>query len=103
MYSPDFTAQNCLFGAVQITKDSDSDQNKYVGYGICFDGKSSFNFGNRNDARNVMILGVDMTPYYPSTSLSNEEQYTKDNKMYVLGKSFMQGFSTDGGGHTIDK
>ena len=104
VYSSDFTAQNCLFGAAKITKDSsNSDHSKYVGYGICSDAKGSFSFGDRNDARNVMILGVDMTPYYPSTSLSKEEQYTKDNKIYVLGKTFIQSFSTDGGGNTIDK
>ena len=44
-----------------------------------------------------------MAPYYPSDSLSKEEKYTKDNKIYVLGKRFIQGFSTDGGGHTIDE
>ena len=27
----------------------------------------------------------------------------KRNNIYVLGKDFIQGFSTDGGGHTIDK
>ena len=42
-----------------------------------------------------------MTPYYTYTSLSNEEKYTKDNNIYVLGKDFIQGFSTDGAGHTI--
>ena len=48
-----------------------------------------------------------MTPYYPSDSdsdsLSDEEIYARDNKIYVLGKTFIQGFSTDGGGHTIAK
>ena len=44
-----------------------------------------------------------MAPYYSSTSLSKEQKYTKDNNIYVLGKTFIQSFSTDGGGHTIDK
>ena len=107
LFSPDCTAQNCLFGAAKITKDTDPDHNKYVGYGICFDAKGSFSFvdGNnaRNDAKNVIILGVDMAPYYPSTSLPKEQKYTKKNNIYVLGKTFIQSFSTDGGGHTIDK
>ena len=81
VFSPDYTAQNFLFGAIKITKDADPDHNKYVGYGICFDAKGSFNFGDgnnaRNDAKNVIILGVDMTPYYPSTSLSKEQKCTK--------------------------
>ena len=41
--SPDFTVQNGLFGAVKITKKT---HYKYEGYGICFDGESSFSFGN---------------------------------------------------------
>ena len=106
VFSPDFTAQNCLFGAAKITKDRHPDHNEYVGYGICFDTKGRFSFGDgnnaRNDAKNVIILGVDMTPYYPSTSLSKEQKCTKRNNIYVLGKTFIQSFSTDGGGHTID-
>ena len=31
------------------------------------------------------------------------EKDTKSNNIYVLGKDFIQGFSTDGGGHTIKK
>ena len=43
----DFTIQNALFGAVKITEDpSDSDHNKYNGYGIAFDEGSDFSFGN---------------------------------------------------------
>ena len=33
----DFTAQNCLFGAVKLTKDVNTSNYKYIGYGICFD------------------------------------------------------------------
>ena len=45
VFSPDYTAQNCLFGAVKITKDTDPDHNKYVGYGIFFYAKGTFSFG----------------------------------------------------------
>ena len=38
-----FTIQNALFGAIQITKDStDNSKNNYKGYGICFDEGSEF-------------------------------------------------------------
>ena len=57
----DFTAQNCLFGAVEITKNINTSHYRYNGYGICFDGKSSFSFGNRTDAKNVIILGANMS------------------------------------------
>ena len=56
--SPDFTVQNGLFGAVKITKIVNTSHYKYEGYGICFDGESSFSFGNRIDAKNVIIFGV---------------------------------------------
>ena len=36
------TLQNCLFGAVSLTKNVDIDQYKYSGYGIGFDRKGTF-------------------------------------------------------------
>ena len=32
-----FTIQNALFGAIQITKNTDTSKYNYKGYGICFD------------------------------------------------------------------
>ena len=37
-----FTVQNALFGAMQITKNADTSEYKYKGYGICFDEGGSF-------------------------------------------------------------
>ena len=36
------TVENCLFGAVKLTKNTDISQYKYSGYGIGFDGKGAF-------------------------------------------------------------
>ena len=95
MNNPDFTAQNCLFGAVKITPDAKNQSKyKYSGYGICFDAEDSFSFGDRIDAKNVIKLGADMS--------FNGKNYTGNNNIYVLGKPYIQGFSTDGDGHTID-
>ena len=46
-----------------------------------------------------------MTPYYSSddSTLTKGEINTRDNKIYVPGKDFIQGFSTDGVVHTIYK
>ena len=33
----DYTIQNALFGAMKITKNTDSSKNNYIGYGLCFD------------------------------------------------------------------
>ena len=41
-YNPDFTLENCLFGAVKITTNTDVDKYKYSGYGIGFDGRGVF-------------------------------------------------------------
>ena len=59
--NPDFTVQNALVGAVKITKDVDTSNYKYSGYGICFDGKSDFTVGNITDGKNVIIFGADMS------------------------------------------
>ena len=54
------TLENCLFGAVSLTKHADIDQYKYSGYGIGFDRKGEFSFGN-GFGRNCIIFGVDMS------------------------------------------
>ena len=38
------TIENCLFGAVKLTKNADIDKYKYSGYGIGFDGRGIFQF-----------------------------------------------------------
>ena len=38
------TLENCLFGAVNLTKNGDIDKYKYSGYGIGFDRHGSFSF-----------------------------------------------------------
>ena len=35
----DPTIQNCLFGAIKLTKNSDIDKYEYAGYGIGFNSK----------------------------------------------------------------
>ena len=53
-----FTLKNCFFGATNIVKNIDKEKYVYSGYGIAFDGKIEWSFGNYY-TRNVMILGVD--------------------------------------------
>ena len=54
------TLENCFFGGVSLTKHDDIDEYNYSGYGIGFDRKGSFSFGNRF-GRNVIIFVVDMS------------------------------------------
>ena len=57
----DHTLENCLFGAVTLTKNADFDKYGYSGYGIGFDRRSSFSFSSGGFGQNVLILGVDMS------------------------------------------
>ena len=54
------TSENCLFGAVSLTKHVDIDQYKYSGYGIGFDRKGEFSCGSNGFGKNVIIFGADM-------------------------------------------
>ena len=53
--------ENCLFGAVTLTKNADIDKYGYSGYGIGFDRKGSFSFPGAEYGQNVIIFGVDMS------------------------------------------
>ena len=55
------TLENCLFGAVSLTKNADIDQYKYSGYCIGFDRKEAFSFGSRGFGRNCIIFGADLS------------------------------------------
>ena len=50
------TLQNCLFGAVALTKNADIDKYRYSDYGIGFDRRSSFSFPGAECGKNVIIL-----------------------------------------------
>ena len=80
-----FTIQNALFGAMQITKNSDTSKYKYKGYGICFDEGGTFNKGNINNGRNVLIFGVD------ESSLVHANN--KANNIFVMSNLFVQGIN----------
>ena len=76
------TLENCLFGAVKLTKHVDVEFYKYSGYGIGFDRKGSYSIGNEIES-NVIIFGVDMNS---STKIDNRKKY-----ILILGKGPTQG------------
>ena len=76
------TLENCLCGSVKLTKNADIDEYGYFGYGIGFDRRTSFSFGNET-GKNVIIFGVDMSS---STKIDNRK---KD--ILILGKVPTQG------------
>ena len=53
-----FYIKNCLFASTNIMKYNDKENYVYNDYGIAFDGKSKWSFGN-GFARNVIIFGID--------------------------------------------
>ena len=81
------TLENCLFGALKLTKHVDVDNYKYSGYGTGFDRKGFFSIGDEI-GRNAVIFGVDMSL---SSFIDN-----KKKDILILGKSPTQGL-----GHTL--
>ena len=80
-----FTVQNALFGSMQITKNADTSKYKYKGYGICFDEGGTFDIGNINNGRNVLIFGVH------ESSLVHINN--KANNIFIMGDGFVQGIN----------
>ena len=78
------TLENCLFGAVSLTKNADIDKYKYSGYGIELDRKSDFSFGS-GFGRNYIFFGVGLSSYLHANN--------KKNIVFVLGKDFVQGIN----------
>ena len=81
--SDDSTLENCLFGAVTLTKNADIDNYGYSGYGIGFDRKTSFSFPGCGFGQNVLIFGADMSS---SVHVNN-----KKKDILILGKGPTQG------------
>ena len=85
-----FTIQNTLFGAIQITKNTDTSKYDYKGYGIGFEERSEFGhtiteggFTHTTDASNVLTFGADMSFSVHATN--------RANNIYVMGTGLTQG------------
>ena len=74
-----------MFVAVSLAKHVDIDQYKYSGYGIAFDRKGEFSFGNTGFGRNCIMFGADLT----NSSHANNRK----NSILVLGNDFAQGLN----------
>ena len=70
--------ENCLFGAVSLTKNADIDQYKYFWYRIVFDKHGFFSHPNGGTGKNVITFGVDMSS---STKIHN-----KNKDISILGQ-----------------
>ena len=54
----DPTLKNCLFSAIILTKNADIEEYGHSGYGIGFDGRSSFSFPGGGFGQNVLFWGL---------------------------------------------
>ena len=79
----DYTIQNALFGAVKITKNSNTSKNNYEGYGMCFDEGGTFTKGNISNGKDIIIFGADM-----SFSI---DANNRANNIYMPGDFLVQG------------
>ena len=75
--------ENCLFGAVTLTKNVNINKHRYSEYGIGFDRYGSFSFPDIRLGRNAIIFGVDMSS---SKKIDNKQKY-----ILILGKGPTQG------------
>ena len=56
----DFTLENCLFGAVGLTKNDDCDKYFYSQYGTEFDARSNFSLSDGGGfVKNIITFGAD--------------------------------------------
>ena len=74
--------ENCLFGAVSLTKNNDIDKYKYSGYGIGFDRRGKFSVGN-GFGSSCIIFGADMS--------SSVHANNRTKSVLVLDEGFTQG------------
>ena len=75
--------ENCLFGAISLTKSDDIDKYRYSGHGVGFDRHELFSHPSGGTGRNVIIFKVEMGS---STKIDNRK---KD--ILILGKGPTQG------------
>ena len=59
-HTSDPTLKKCLFGAVNLTKNTDIDKYRFSGYGIGSDRRETFSFPGGGFGQNVIIFGADM-------------------------------------------
>ena len=77
-----FALENCLFGAVRLTINADTDKYKLLGYGIGFDSRRTFLFPDGSFPQNVIVFGADMS--------SSVHANNKTKNILVLGKGVPQ-------------
>ena len=76
--------KNCLFGATSIVNNSNKEKWMYSGYGIAFDGKGEWSFGNDY----FVILGVDISSSSHADILNNSSLVLGEGDTFGINGSF---------------
>ena len=77
------TLEKKFFGAVNLIKHIDIDQNKNSGYGIGFVKKGEFSFGSNGSGRNVIIFRANMS--------NSVQSNNRTKNILVLDTDFIPG------------
>ena len=85
-HDSDPTIKNCLFGAVTLTKNADTEKYKYSRYGIGFYRRSSFSFTGGGFGQTVLFFDADMSG---SIHIDN-----KKKDILVFGRGPTQGLES---------
>ena len=80
----DYSAlENCLFGAVSLTKNADINSYKYSGYGSGFDRYRGFSYPSIGLGRNLIIIfAVDMSSSVYADNNKKKKKKKKENKFW---------------------
>ena len=80
-----FKFKNCLSGATNVVKNSDTEKYVYSGYGITFNGRGSWNFDN-DFARNVIIFLLEMLSFHLMLTIARK-------KILIVGEGLTYGIT----------
>ena len=78
-----FYTKRLFFGAVKLTRNSDTDKYKYRGYSIGFNSQSAFSLPDGSKGKNAIIFGADM--------ISSVHIDNKGKDILTFGEGPMQG------------
>ena len=85
--SSSIVLDNCLFGKIKMTKNTDTDKYKYQGHGIGFHSTGTFTHPDGGGGgKNVIIFGVDMTN---SKHANDKHADNKTKDVLVLGRGLI--------------
>ena len=88
-----FTIQNALFGAMDITKNTDTSKYNYKGYGICFNEGGTFSHRITEGSRTHTTLGGKNVLIFGAVMSFSAHATNRVNNIYVMGDGLIQGIN----------